>query len=69
MYIFYLYILQDAPDLLYLSMGGMFYRIVWLHYKAISENDFVPQETIHRQDPITVTCRQFQTFLVTAAKL
>lgn len=69
MYILYLYILQDAPDLLCLSMGGMFYRIVWMHYKAISENHFVPQETIHRQDPIPVTCRQFQTFLLTAAKL
>lgn len=53
MYILYLYILQDTPDLLCLSMGGMFYRIIWLHYKAISENHFVPQETIHRQDPIT----------------
>lgn len=48
MYILYLYTLQDAPDLLCISMGGIYYRIIWLHYKAISENHFVLQETIHR---------------------
>lgn len=48
MYILYLYTLQDAPDLLCISTGGIYYRIIWLHYKAISENHFVLQETIHR---------------------
>lgn len=48
MYILYLYTLQDAPDLLCISMGGIYYRIIWLHYKAISEKHFVLQETTHR---------------------
>lgn len=48
MYILYLYTLQDAPDLLCSSMGGIYYRIIWLHYKAISEEHFVLQETFHR---------------------
>lgn len=70
MYILYLYTLQDALDLLCISMGGIYYRIIWLHYKAISEKHFVLQETIHRWDPITwLFCRQFQTLLLTAAKL
>lgn len=48
MYILYLYTLQDAPDLLCISMGGIYYRIIWLHYKAISEKHFVLQEATHR---------------------
>lgn len=48
MYILYLYTLQDAPDLLCISTGGIYYRIIWLHYKAISEKHLVLQETIHR---------------------
>lgn len=48
MYISYLYTLQDAPDLLGISVGGIYYRIIWLHYKAISENHHVLQETVPR---------------------
>lgn len=51
MYILYLYTLQDAPDLLCISVGGIYYRIIWLHYKAISEEHFVLQETIQRWNP------------------
>jgi len=52
MYILYLHTLQDAPDLLCISTGGIYYRFIWLHHKAISEKHFVLQETIHRGDPI-----------------
>lgn len=70
MYILYLYTLQDAPDLLCIPMGGIYYRIIWLHYKAISGKTLCPTRNHSEvRSNHTIICRQFQTFLLTAAKL
>lgn len=70
MYILYLYTLQDAPALLCIPMGGMYYRSIWLHYKAISGKTLCSTSNHSEvRSNHMIICRQFQPLLLTAAKL